>query len=172
MSELTATQQQEVIAVTKEWIDKANSLWKLKLEPLEIRFDLGGATWGHYVRRGDHRYLRYNPIIFALNYTASLAETIPHEVAHYVVDMTNPTRRVKPHGVEWKKVMHSFGFEKPSVTHKLDLSAVPRRRQQRFTYRCNCGTLELSATRHYRIQRNGMHYRCRKCDSEITAVTE
>ena len=33
-------------------------------------------------------------------------ETVPHEVAHYIVDqLFKPGPALKPHGVEWKKVM-------------------------------------------------------------------
>ncbi|HFD87981.1 MAG TPA: hypothetical protein ENJ35_09940 [Gammaproteobacteria bacterium] len=152
---------------TTECITKANKHYKLKLQPLDIHFDVHGTSWGYFVRKNGHCLLRYNPTLFARHFREGLEDTIPHEVAHYVVDQRFQRRR-KPHGVEWREVMRLFGIENPRATHQTPLDGLDIRRQRRYVYYCGCGETRLSATRHNRIVYKGARYFCRKCKQPLS----
>jgi SprT protein len=118
-----------------------------------------------YCREGERRWFRYNPWILA-RHQGSLADTVAHEVAHYVVDLVWPPRpgrrRIRPHGREWRSVMAVFDAD-PAATHDLDLDQVPVRRQRRFAYVCACREHRLTTTTHNRIQRRRWRYACTHC---------
>lgn len=153
----------KIEARTSSYIQKANTLFELDLSELDIRFDVSGSTWGYYLRRGRHCCIRYNPLLMARFPLEGLEQTIPHEVAHYVVDQMYPNRRCKPHGREWRMVMAAFGIPNARATHQAPLDGIPVRRQQRYRYECNCGPLEVSATRHNRMERKQTVYFCKRC---------
>ncbi len=164
---LSDRQLRRIIDATRRHIGIAEQALAKRFPPLEIRFDVSGQAWGYYVRRGEHRCIRYNPYLFARHFDTGLAQTVPHEVAHFIVDCQHQRRRVKPHGPEWRAVMALFGVDNPSATHRDDLSGVPVRRQRRFDYRCRCGVVPLSATRHYRHLRGQASYYCRRCGEQL-----
>ena len=135
----------------------------------EVRFDIDGAAWGYYMRRGKKRWIRYNPLLFSRYYEEGLNETVPHEVAHYVVDCIDDSvagKRSMPHGAEWKSVMKFLGVSNPRATATYDTSGLNIRRQNRYVYRCGCRNHELTTTRHKRVLR-GQHYLCRVCGDEL-----
>jgi SprT protein len=131
------------------------------LPTVPVRFDLSGRSAGQFSARGKHCLIRYNPWIFARYFAENLATTVPHEVAHYAVYL-HWGRRAKPHGVEWRALMHALGAD-PAVTFSLDLSGLPVRRQQRYAYHCACSEQALSTTRHRRAQSGRARYACRIC---------
>ncbi len=157
-----------IIATTSRHIAHARQHYRLTLPELDIHFDVTGAAWGYYVRKGAQRWFRFNPQLFALHFDEGLQDTIPHEVAHYVVDRLYPRRRCKPHGPEWREVMATFGIDNPRATHNTSLDGLRIRRQQRHSYYCACGEVMLSSTRHNRIQRDGMRYVCRRCQQPLS----
>ncbi len=158
------------MAATSTWLQRARALFGLALPEIPVRFDLQGQTAGMYRARGGRREIRYNPLVFAHWYRENLADTVPHEVAHYVVDVLHG-RHARPHGMEWRAVMAAFGVA-PKRTCDFDLSALPVRRERRFRYRCGCGEQQLSATRHNRVVRGQTRYRCRTCGQHLTAESE
>ena len=99
-----------------------------------------------------------------------MAVTVPHEVAHYLVDCLHGLGRVRPHGVQWRGIMNAFGVE-PRATGSFDLTGIPVRRQRRFTYRCECSTHHLATRRHNSVQRGEARYRCRDCGETLTAAS-
>jgi SprT protein len=117
-----------------------------------------------YRVRGDERVIRFNPWIFAKYPEDSFANTVPHEVAHYVADCCYGLRRIKPHGAEWKSIMQLFGADS-RATSRYSLEGIPQRRMTRFAYHCACKIHELSSQRHHRIRRGVAEYRCRSCGS-------
>lgn len=165
---LTAAQRSEVIDATASWVARARVLYARPLPDIPVRFDLRGQTAGMYRVRGAEREIRYNPLVFARWYSENLADTVPHEVAHYVVEMHHG-RRARPHGPEWQAVMVDFGIVDARRTHDLDLGDLPVRRERRFRYRCACREHQLSATRHHRVLRGQNHYHCRACAGELVA---
>lgn len=155
--------RRQVEARTGECVQLANVTFNLNLSLPEIRFDVSGSAWGYYVREGEHCYIRYNPLLMVRFPAEGLQRTVPHEVAHYVVDRMYVKRRCKPHGAEWRSVMTAFGLPGARATHQTPLDDIPVRRQQRFPYECDCGPLEVSATRHNRMMRRKTVYFCKRC---------
>ena len=149
---IDARQRQQVLEATEAWLQKARDIYALALAPIEVVFDLCGSAAGMYRVRHGARCIRYNPWIFARSLDDNLAVTVPHEVAHYVVDCLYGLSRVRPHGREWRAVMRALGAS-PRVSGRYDLSGLPLRRQQRFAYRCDCSSHQLSAVRHNRVHR-------------------
>ncbi|VAW72147.1 hypothetical protein MNBD_GAMMA13-1699, partial [hydrothermal vent metagenome] len=98
-----------------------------------------------------------------------LQTTVPHEVAHYIADRVWGLASIRPHGVEWRSVMHQLGAE-PSASARFDLSGLPVRRQRRFTYRCDCDTHELTACRHNRVSKGRARYHCRQCGAVLVPM--
>ena len=96
----------------------------------------------------------------------NLEGTVPHEVAHYITHELFGLHRIRPHGREWKAVMAGFDAD-PAVTCNFDLSGIPQRVERRYTYHCACGSHELSARRHNRIQRGRGRYECLVCRTEL-----
>ena len=164
---LSAAQRTEVVAATADWVARARGLYGAPLPDIPVRFDLRGQSAGMYRVRGERREIRYNPLVFARWYAENLADTVPHEVAHYVVEHRHG-RRAKPHGAEWRAVMAAFGVA-AQRTCDFDFSELPVRRERRFRYRCACTEHQLSATRHHRVLRGQSRYHCRGCAGELVA---
>ena len=159
-------QRSRVVEETYTYIDLASNLFNKKFSSIPVGFNLSGYSAGVYRLSGRLREIRYNPYIFAKYFEENLEATVPHEVAHYVVDLLYGMRNVRPHGVEWQQVMAAFGCE-ASRTCQFDLSGIPVRRQRRFTYKCNCSTHQISARRHNNIHRGKARYACTKCNSYL-----
>lgn len=166
---IDARQQQLVRARTAEYIDLATRIYQSAFPAIPVLFDLKGRTAGMYRVQNSNRLIRYNPYIFARHFNDNLLTTVPHEVAHYVVDMLYDARKVKPHGNEWRHVMLSLGA-KPRATGSYDLTGIPVRRQKRYAYRCTCMTHHISSVRHNRILRGEARYYCRNCQASLTPV--
>ena len=160
--------QQQLMDITGHWVAQAEALFKRSFPMPEIRFDLRGQSAGQY-RGGKQPCIRYNMPMAMAQFEAYSQRTPAHEVAHFVVDQLHPKQRVKPHGAQWKAVMEAFGVE-ASRCHQYDLSKVPQRVQQRFSYKCACQEYQLSSTRHNRVQYHGVEYRCTRC-GEILQCT-
>ena len=161
--------EQQVRAATADFIRRASRIYTHDLPMIPILFDLKGRAAGMYRVHGSNRVIRYNPYLFAKYFNDNITTTVPHEVAHYVVDILYGAHRVRPHGAEWQQVMLALGTE-PSVTGKYDLAGVPVRRQQRHSYQCACTTHHISTARHNKIQRGKARYYCRNCKSPLTSA--
>ncbi len=168
---LNADRQREVEQATDAFIVRAETLFGLRLPPVTVRFDLKGRAAGMFRVRHGNPEIRYNPWVFARWYADNLAETVPHEVAHYVVSRLH-RRRTKPHGPEWRAVMQAFGVA-PRVTcgyRPEDVADLPRRRMREHAYACGCMQHRLSSIRHNRIRRGKASYHCRKCRRPLRPV--
>jgi len=170
---LDQAQKQQVIDKTRYYINLANKQLQLQLDAIEIKFDLKGRSSGMFVVKYNQIFIRYNEIIFSEYFKDNLENTVAHEVAHYVVYVQYGARKVKPHGLEWKRVMALFEVN-PEVTSRYDISALPLRRQAQYDYSCACMSHQLSTTRHNKVQRKTAVYKCRKCRQSLrwnTAVS-
>lgn len=167
---LTDRQKQQVIQVTRQYLELVNRQYRINTSSLDLTFNLTGRAAGMYrVKRHNGsliREIRYNTYIFARYFDDNLQNTVPHEVAHFVTDMLYGLSAIKPHGKEWKQVMKFFNADS-SVTADYDLTGLPLRQQARYLYRCACREHELSATRHNRITRKRTHYYCNKCQQTL-----
>ncbi|WP_445619275.1 SprT family zinc-dependent metalloprotease [Kushneria sp. Sum13] len=122
--------------------------------------DLRGRSAGqaHYGRGG----LRFNMTLYGEQPEAFLAEVVPHEMAHWVVHHACPGR-VRPHGVQWQRVMIEVFDRPPSVTHCFDTS---RASPAPYPYLCGCRRHYFTRRRHNNVRR-GSRYRCRHCGEAL-----
>lgn len=165
--------KQQVVAETQRYIDKANQLFQRKFAEIDVLFDLKGRSAGMYrvsCRHGrQQRHIRYNPWLFAKYPDDSFANTIPHEVAHYITDLVHGMKNIRPHGSEWKMVMRRFGAS-PVVRANYDLSGTPQRNTRYYSYQCQCRDVQLTAHRHNKVVRGQQRYFCRNCHQELTVT--
>lgn len=115
----------------------ALSVWKT---PFKQRFDelcirakqiveWHGKTWRkpdlHFVGRGNRAgYADYADNVIGLNPTYCqshnnnmLNDTIPHELAHFMVDMIYGYKNVEHHGAEWYAMFGALTWRTPSRLH-------------------------------------------------------
>lgn len=167
---LETEQQEQISSATERYISQASSQLEYSFDMIPVLFDLKGRAAGMYKINKSQRVIRYNPYIFARYYSENLATTVPHEVAHYIVDMVYGLRKTQPHGKEWKGIMAMFDAD-ASVTCNFDLTGLPTKHYQRHDYSCSCQTHELTLIRHNRVLK-GARYHCRRCKQEIIAKKE
>ena len=165
---ITGEQELEVRDHSLRYIALAEEVFERRFERIPVHFDLRGRAAGMFKVDGSRRWVRFNPWIFSKYYAENLGETVPHEIAHYVVhEIWGPgtrRRRIKPHGQEWRAVMAAFGVE-GEVTFDLDLAGIPQRRQATHPYRCDCRVHDVSSTRHNRVVRGVGRYHCMRCQA-------
>ena len=160
---IDAARRNEVLHRTEAFIREAEALFCRRFERVPVLFDLKGRSAGMFKILGKQRFIRYNPWIFSKYYEENLRDTVPHEVAHYIVHEVYPRRGTKPHGWQWRDLMARFGAD-PGVTFDRDLAGVPQRSQRSHRYFCGCQVHEVSTTRHNRVQRRRVRYHCCTCD--------
>ncbi len=158
--------RRQVCAATEACLRRVAGICQHPFPAIDISFDLSGRAAGMYRVRQGRRCIRYNPYILARHFDDGLAETVPHEVAHYATDVLYGLGNIRPHGVEWKALMCALGAT-PRATASYDLTGIPVRRQQRFSYRCSCSTHRLSTQRHNRVHRGSAAYICRRCKTPL-----
>jgi len=133
-----------------------------------IQYSLKGTSAGMCSRDGGKIWL--NERMLELHTERFIEETLPHEIAHSIVQqLCGP--RAQPHGREWKAVMRLLGKE-PSRCHLME--APPEtRRQRRYPYTCACEgrTHQITATRHNKM-RKGAKYVCGICRSFLKPTTD
>jgi len=161
--------QQQVLEQTRHFIGLGSELLDRRFADVPVVFDLRGRTAGMYRVKGRQRLIRYNPWIFAKYFEDGLHVTVPHEVAHYLVDCVYGIRRVKPHGPEWRKIMNAFGVD-GRATARFDLEGIPVRRERQFDYHCGCQPHRLGTRRHLKIQRGEARYLCRQCGNHLVVA--
>lgn len=107
--------------------------------------------------------LRFNWQLLSENRQHFLSQTVPHEVAHWVV-MEVVERagrhRVKPHGPEWQQVMTNLYGVMPDVTHRMDVTAAS---PMPWAYGCACDAPHYFSHRRHANACRGHRYRCRRC---------
>lgn len=163
---ITEAQQHQVVDQSMDVICQASELFQKAFKPIPIKFDLKGRAAGMYCVRGRKRWIRFNPYIFAKYFTDNIENTVPHEVAHYVVDIIYGQRHVRPHGREWVEVMQSLGVA-PERTCRYDLEGVPLRVHRLFDYVCDCSQHQLGSRRHNKIERGQAQYFCKQCQQKL-----
>lgn len=162
---LESEQQEQVVSATEACLYQAGVLLQRPFDPVPVYFDLKGRAAGMYKVNNAKKMIRYNPYIFARYFDENLSSTVPHEVAHYVVDVLYGLKNTKAHGKEWKNIMALLNAD-DNVTCHFNLEGLPTRQYQRFDYSCSCRTHELTRIRHNRILK-GAKYLCRYCKQEL-----
>lgn len=161
----------DAVAATRFWTSRANTLFALDARtsvPVpEVRFDLRGRTAGLVVYQRERRepgVIRLNRELLRSHPREMLEETVPHEVAHVVARWLHGGR-IKPHGPEWRSIMHAFG-KQATACHAMRTR--PARRVRYYAYACVCaGPQYLSVIRHRRSQRGRQQYQCRRCGQRL-----
>lgn len=88
----------------------------------------------------------------------TLAETVPHEVAHGAIGVwaQQQRRRVRPHGPEWLALCRALGGS-GRTTHELPLKRARRHRE--YEYRLDDGRcIWLGPVQHRRLQEGRARY--------------
>jgi len=160
--------REQVIERTNSFIRKAEHLFEVAVPAIAVRFDLRGRAAGMFRVRHGATEIRYNPWLFNRYFEENMDNTVPHEVAHYVVHRLFSRRRVRPHGKEWRDVMVAFGVA-PRTTCSFDLQGIPRRHTRWFEYFCRCRSHQLSSIRHNRVVAGRARYHCRACRHVLRA---
>lgn len=159
-------QKQEVIELTRHYIERANDCFGRHECDIPVLFDLSGWAAGMFrVKRGQAE-IRYNPYLFAKYFTPNLATTVPHEVAHYIVYRIYGHKEIKPHGIQWQELMAYFNVD-ASRTCQFDMTGIPVRQSRQYRYHCRCQSHQLGIRRHNRVQRGEGEYICRACGSRL-----
>lgn len=166
---IDSRQQQHVVNLTCDYIRQAEVLFDRAFDPVEVLFDLRGQSAGMYRIKNGVRHIRYNPWLFAKYYDANLAQTVPHEVAHYITERLYGLRSVLPHGKQWQSVMRAFGVE-PVRTCRFDMTGIPVRQVRRFKYRCQCAEHELTSRRHSQVLQGRAFYQCKQCGERLMSL--
>ena len=97
------------------------------------------------------------------NHSEKVIETLKHEIGHAVVMQKCKNRNTRPHGEEWKSVMHEIGVENPEACHSLQLT------DYNYIVRCinpDCG-LEIGRHRKSRLVKKPESYLCSECGSKL-----
>lgn len=125
-----------------------------------INYKLRGVKAGvAYLQRNE---IRLNPILLQENPNTFIQQVVWHELAHLLSFQLYG--RVKPHGIEWQKIMTEI-FKLPAETcHQFDTA---RTQGKTFFYHCNCRTHQLSLRRHNKIQRKEAEYFCLQCKGKL-----
>ena len=166
---LDESRRVQVVGRTHDYINRAERLFGISLSSIPVSFDLQGRTAGMFRIRNHAAEIRYNPWLFSRYYRENLAQTVPHEVAHYVVHCIAGRHRTRPHGREWQNVMTAFGVE-PRIHCEFNMDGIPQRRLRRYEYICGCQTHQLTSIRHNRVVAGRTTYHCRQCRQPLRAI--
>ncbi len=88
-----------------------------------------------------------------------LDEVIVHELAHLAAARLNGSRRIRPHGQEWRELMTSAGYTPRATTRVPGWPASPPSPRRRSSWRHTC-----TACRAWRVAGRPMRrWRCARC---------
>lgn len=165
---------QELLALTMQWWDKFNYVFKTNYPYPKIDTSLTGLVAGRACYQIGT--IKYNLSHFAAYRDRFISRTIPHEIAHffefhYLLNKgiithskeDNKYRITKPyaktclkHGKIWKNIMRIMGLE--TTAH----STYSRTIGSPYIYKCSCREHGISKILHGKILR-GFVYRCKYC---------
>jgi SprT protein len=152
---------------------RARTFYGLDLPAAAIDFSLRGRCAGQArIEPSGQTCLRINCQLLIENRDDFLNNTIPHEVAHLVVNWPYRNRRLRPrpHGPEWQAVMKDCFGLKPVRCHNYQTT--PARVVHRpFLYACSCREHRLTSIIHKRITRSSQAF-CKACRTPLTFVVK
>ena len=131
------------------------------------RMGTRGGTYHH-----NKNLLTFNIDLMRENPEHYWNDTIPHEVAHLVVNWQarKQRQRPRPHGPEWQLVMQSCYGLQALRCHSYQTRparCIPRN----FLYRCHCREHRLTSIMHKKLSK---HYQalCKSCRTQLKFVAE
>lgn len=160
-----------LICETDRYMGLASGIYPVKkISTLALGFALKGGNAGTY--DPQRSLIKYNLEIATRQIDEFCARTVPHELAHHLVNKLWGVQQhgIRPHGKQWQSVMRSLGVKDISRCHSFNVEGVAIKRQRRFSYYCSCGDHAISTTIHNRIRR-GQAYRCVRCEQLLKAGT-
>jgi SprT protein len=150
---------------------RARNFYGINLPEASIDFSLRGRCAGQArVDHEDRTSLRINQQLLRENLDDFLNQTIPHEVAHLVVNwqFRKKRKKLRPHGQEWQTVMRNCFDLEPKRCHSYQTTparVVPRP----FLYSCSCREHHLTNIMHNRLSRSYQAL-CKTCNTKITFI--
>ena len=150
---------------------RARDFYAIRLPGAVIDFSLRGRCAGQArVERGGATLLRLNLTLLKENLADFLEQTIPHEVAHLVVNWQSrqKSKRPRPHGSEWQLVMQNCYGLQPARCHTYRTTPariVPRN----VLYRCGCREHRLTGIMHKRLSQSHQAL-CKSCRTRLNFV--
>lgn len=152
---LIDSDKKAVVGKSEMYFTLAERFFGRTFERAEYLFNQRGKAAGSaHLQRN---LIKFNPILFKQDPCVFFDQVIPHEVAHLVVFQTYG--KVRPHGIEWQRIMKTL-FKRPALTtHNLNIDDVVG---QQFAYACDCQQHKLTIRRHNKVLR-GERYLCRRC---------
>ncbi|MCE9679289.1 SprT family zinc-dependent metalloprotease [Shewanella sp. AS1] len=161
MASTETLQQAQLLSQVESCYQQAEGKLKHSFPRPEVNFKLRGKSAG--TAHLQLNKLRFNATLLEENPDIFMQQVVPHEICHLLAYQL--FGRVKPHGKEWQSLMVSIYGLKPDTTHSLDTRSVAGKT---FTYRCDCGPVELSIRRHNKVVRKETQYRCRRCQQPLS----
>ncbi|MCK4509615.1 MAG: SprT-like domain-containing protein [Desulfuromonadales bacterium] len=165
--------RQQAESAVRQAEDRARYYYSIKLPDAAIDFSLRGRCAGQArVDRNGDTNLRINHQLLAENLDDFLSNTIPHEVAHLIVNWQarKNRQRPRPHGPEWQAVMQACFNLEPKRCHSYQTTSariVPRP----FLYSCNCREHLLTSIMHNKISRSYQAL-CKACRSPLKFIVK
>lgn len=157
-----------IIGKVEEVTVAANTIWPNLYMPQPT------IGWFHTTTTAGKAYYLQHKVTFneviARNNFSKFDQTVIHEVAHLVTKRLYPS--AKPHGREWKYVMHCLGG-KPERCHRYDVTEIKAQRAKRvpsrkYVYTCACNKDHLIAgQRHNNIKAGTKSFFCKTCKATI-----
>ncbi|WP_428848288.1 SprT family zinc-dependent metalloprotease [Shewanella olleyana] len=154
--------QQQVLQKIEADYQQAEVLLKRQFSRPIVQFTLRGKSAG--TAHLQVNKLRFNPILLEENAAEFIDQVVPHEISHLLSFQLYG--RVKPHGLEWQRIMQDVFNVPADTTHQLNTQSVTGKQ---FEYFCDCGPVMLSIRRHNKVLRNQTQYRCKNC-AQVLAV--
>lgn len=154
-------------------LERARRHYDIKLPEVSVDYSLRGRCAGQaLIDQHGQPALRINRQLLEDNLDDFLKQTIPHEVAHLVVQWQarEARRKPKPHGLEWQRVMQDCFDLEPKRCHSYQTT--PARVVTRpFLYRCQCRKHLLTSIMHKRISRS-LQALCKSCRSPLQFIAK
>jgi len=158
-----------ILDSVEKTIKKSEKIYSRRFDRIPIKFNLKGSTAGQYCyikgsNSSNGSYFRFNLDIAIENGKSSYKSTVIHEVAHHISRVMAEGKYIKPHGVEWKRVMSDLGLN-PVRCHSYTVPEKTRRLKY-FDYECDCQTHNVSSIIHNRMLKGQKRF-CKKCKSNL-----
>lgn len=148
-------------------ISFGEDLWLLEKYRKEVKVQFSdklGVTAGYATYRT--KLIELNTVLFLENTEEFFNRTIPHEVAHLVVNELYPSAK-QHHGPEFRLVMSTYSADS-KTRHSYNTDSV-RKPKKLFVYTCSCtGNLFKFSTRmHNTIVKKQQIRGCRTCKTQV-----
>lgn len=90
----------------KELLNTSNAIMDIRLTFPDVKFNFLIEKAGEMVYKNLHTSLIFNPRVYNKNIKRFLQDTVPHELAHYIIFSQCPG--AEEHGEEWCWLMENI----------------------------------------------------------------